>query len=331
MHPGSALLTIAIPTYHRSRYLARLLDSLMPQLREESRVELIISDNASPDDTPALLTEYARRGLRFRGVRNETNLGSDGNILRCFSEASGKYLWIVGDDDVLLPGSIERVLQLLADDFDIVYVTAKDIVDGEETFQPVPAAKLDVEVVRDAHRFARRTHVFLTFITGNIVNRERVLSLPHEPFSRLVGTSLLQLGWMYTLLRHFRQGAYVATPLVAAGADDRGGYRLFEVFGTNLKRITEEWLVRPELVRVVLNGTIQRFFPAFVLRSRLRKSEFLKEDPHALLRALFSRNYRFHLFLAPLLTLPLGAARAWLVLCRVINRVDKALGNLMLG
>jgi abequosyltransferase len=329
---GLPLLTIAIPTYNRSRYLARLLDSLIPQLQQEIRVEVIISDNASPDNTSAVLEEYARRGLRFLSLRNETNLGPDGNILNCFLRASGRYLWIVGDDDVLLPGSVESVLKLLYEnDFDIVYVRSRDIATGTEGYLPVRASELDVEVIRDAHTFVRRTNVFLTFITANIVNRERVLSLPHEPFSQLLGTNLVQLGWMYTLVRHFRQGAYVATHLVAAGADDRGGYRLFEVFGTNLKRITEEWLVRPELVRVVLNGTVQRFFPSFVLRSRLREGAFLKEAPHALLRELFSHNYRYYLFLSPLLTLPAVPARAWLFLCRVVNRVDKALGNPMLG
>ena len=75
------LLTIAIPTYNRSRYLARLLESLLPQLKGESRVELIISDNASPDETQATVEEYRLRGLDFRFIRNETNIGAEANFI----------------------------------------------------------------------------------------------------------------------------------------------------------------------------------------------------------------------------------------------------------
>jgi abequosyltransferase len=52
--PDSAkpLLTIAIPTYNRAGYLKELLSILADQLKDEPRVELIISDNASPDETP---------------------------------------------------------------------------------------------------------------------------------------------------------------------------------------------------------------------------------------------------------------------------------------
>ena len=56
------LLTIAIPTYNRSAFLSELLDCLLPQLLAEPRVELLISDNASPDDTLQLLRILSHPG-----------------------------------------------------------------------------------------------------------------------------------------------------------------------------------------------------------------------------------------------------------------------------
>jgi hypothetical protein len=52
MQPSRPLLTIAIPTYNRCRYLEELLLCLQPQLVEQPRVELVISDNASAADAP---------------------------------------------------------------------------------------------------------------------------------------------------------------------------------------------------------------------------------------------------------------------------------------
>jgi abequosyltransferase len=329
MPSESPLLTIAIPTYNRSRYLGRLLDSLAPQLENETRVELLISDNASPDGTQATLEDYRGQGLVFRSILNLNNIGADANIGQCFAQASGKYVWIIGDDDVVIRGGLAVIVDLLAQgEFDIVHLRAKDIVEGKQThvFSHPPR----IQIIEDPRIFALRTHIYLTFIAGNIINKQRVSSLPHRDFSELIGTSLGHLSWTYTALRHFRKGAYIFDPLVAAGADDRGGYALYTVFGTNLKRITETWLVEPELVRIVLNGTVQTFFPTFVLQSKLKAGKFTGEKPDALLHSLFSNNYRYYFFIYPLLKLPGRLGRLWLLLCRIVNRLDKEMGNPML-
>ena len=294
MPTEAPLLTIAIPTYNRSRYLRRLLDSLRPQLEEEENrkfcIELLISDNASPDGTPALLEGYRHSGLVFRSLRNASNIGADGNFVQCFTEASGRYVWIVGDDDIILAGGLAVVLGLLVqDEYDILHLNARTIDSNEETRKNPRHRR--VEIIEDARKFALRTHVYLTFITGNIINKERVMSLRPQPFSELIGTNLVQLGWTFTALRYFRKGAYVRDPIIAGGDEDRGGYELFKVFGTNLKRITETWLVEPAMVRIVLNGTIQKFFPHFVLRARLGEETFHEENryedlPHTLFRSI---------------------------------------------
>src|SRR5450432_824838 len=104
MRPDQPLLTIAIPTYNRGRNLSNLLGSLAPQLKDESRVELIVSDNGSTDDTAAVVRQAAARGLRLTSLRNASNLGFDGNFLQCFHKATGKYFWLFGDDDFITPG-----------------------------------------------------------------------------------------------------------------------------------------------------------------------------------------------------------------------------------
>jgi abequosyltransferase len=327
-------LTIAIPTYNRAHYLVRLLDSLVPQLANEPRIELLVSDNASPDETPTALDQYRTRGVTFRYIRNRTNIGPDANFEQCFAEASGKYIWIIGDDDVVLHGGVAAVLNLLSEgerggEYDLVHLRSRrEIGYGEKP--PAIRRRPAFEIIHDPRAFALRTHVFLTFITGNIINRERVLSLPHRPFSELAGTNFGQLGWTYTALRYFRKGAYLSEPIIAAGGDDRGGYSLFAIFGTNLERITEEWLVEPALVRIVMNGTLQTFFPSFVFRAKSGIGPFTGESPDALLHSLFSDNYRYYLFIYPLLKLPKNLARVWLLLCKVINRLDRAMGNPML-
>ena len=104
MQDNHPLLTIAIPTYNRDRYLEELLVCLGPQLKDRPEVQLLISDNASQDGTREMVETFQRQGLVVRYVRNAENIGPDGNFAQCFDLAEGKYFLLFGDDDLVLPG-----------------------------------------------------------------------------------------------------------------------------------------------------------------------------------------------------------------------------------
>jgi abequosyltransferase len=101
-------LSICIPTYNRSRFLAYLLDSILDQ--DGHDVEIIVSDDASPDDTIAILETYRQRAPHLKIVRQPVNIGLDKNFLAVATAASAPYIWFMGDDDRLEPGAIGHVL-----------------------------------------------------------------------------------------------------------------------------------------------------------------------------------------------------------------------------
>lgn len=320
------LLSFAIPTYNRAKCLDRLLGALLLQLNGESRVEVIVSDNASTDNTPAVIEDYKQRGHEIRYLRNETNRGPDFNILLCFEQARGKYVWIFGDDDLIAPGTLKRVLDALSLQlYDLVCIRAYAI-EGEyvqhKHFAPAP----DLDLAR-AEDLARHFNVFFTFISGMIVNKERISSAPHRPFDSLLNTNLGQLGPFYTALNHHRRSLFIRDPLIAGTGNKNVGYALFRIFGTNLARITCEWIDRISVQRAIINGTIQTFFPLYILLIRQSKFSSISENPHQVLRACFGKNFRYWVFDYPIYALPLPLARIWLLIVRTINKIDKLLGN----
>lgn len=325
------LLTIAIPTYNRARYLRELLSVLFDQLIDEPRVELIISDNASPDETPALVREFQERGLKLRSIRNETNIGADANFLQCFEQARGKYFWLFGDDDILISGAVASVLSHLEGrEFDLVYIENYPITDSSEP--RVLRSNISATEIRDPKIFVSRVHIFLTFISGNIINKDRVQEQGALPLSALVGTYLLQLGWTYAALNGFVCGLHIQEKLIGARVNNTGGYKLMEVFGSTLLRVTEHWLHAEDLRKVIINGTVQRFWPGILLAYRRSNQNFEQEAaPRKILTATFKDNPRFWAFVSPILVLPLPVAGFWLLLVRILNRVDRAFGFFMLG
>lgn len=110
------LLTFGIPTYNRGTKVRRLLEQLEMELADNSlsaEVEVLVSDNCSADDTPKLAGEYAPRNYKLRYVRQPRNLGFDGNIDFLYNNAASDYVWFFSDDDVLLPGTLRRMVDTL--------------------------------------------------------------------------------------------------------------------------------------------------------------------------------------------------------------------------
>jgi abequosyltransferase len=320
------LLTIAIPTYNRVGCLKELLSFLADQLKNEPRVELIVSDNASPDETPSVIQDFVARGLLVRYIRNAKNIGPDANFLQCFEQARGKYVWIVSDDDLILPGAVAKILIYCGTaKYDLIWVSNYSFgtLHKPRTVKP----QLDAIEISDPRAYVKRVHVLFTFITGNIINKDAVLAAGPRPFSSLIGTGLVQLSWTYTALNGFAGGLYIREKLVAVRENNTGGYKLFQVFGPTLATITKDWLNSPSLGRVIMNGAVQRFWPLMLLEYKKCASAFAHEpEPQVVLTPLFRDNIRYWTLAYPVIKLPFPLAKAWVFATRIFNRLDKAAG-----
>jgi len=321
------LLTIAIPTYDRARLLERLLAALLNQMSgDETRVDLLVSDNASTDGTGEVIRTYQDRGLAIRYICNKTNLGADRNIMQCYTEAYGQYVWIFSDDDLILPGSLQRILSALAlQQYDIICIRAYPIEDESVQYKRLRNVS-DLEMTK-AEDFARHVHVYLTFISGIIVNKERIDSVKHKPFDSLVGTNLSHLGLFFTALNNHRRSLFIRDPLIAARGNSSVGYGLYQVFGTNLASITNEWLESKAVRLAIINGVIRKFFPFWIIPTRETQASSIPENPHLVLRSCFGYNIRYWVFNYPIYALPLPLARIWLLIVRVMNKFDAVLGG----
>ncbi|MDD5584630.1 MAG: glycosyltransferase family 2 protein, partial [Candidatus Omnitrophica bacterium] len=98
----SPLLTIAIPTWNRVKYLAQALEAFTKQiaLLHTQDIEVIVSDNASSDTTSDVVRQIAHQYDFLRYYRNSQNLGSDKNFELLVNKAAGKYVWFFCDDDL---------------------------------------------------------------------------------------------------------------------------------------------------------------------------------------------------------------------------------------
>lgn len=134
---NNILLSVCIPTYNRSGYLRRALESIAVQLADNedllNKVEVVVSDNCSTDDTAEAAKSFESKIKNLTYTKNATNVGFDMNSYNVVSKASGKYCWYLGDDDMIANGGIELMCKTIEnDEYDFIGVNTKPEEDNKD-------------------------------------------------------------------------------------------------------------------------------------------------------------------------------------------------------
>jgi glycosyltransferase involved in cell wall biosynthesis len=113
-------LSLCVATFNRAEFLGATLETLLAQATDEC--EVVVADNASTDDTEAVVAGFQRRFERLRYYRQHTNVGFDRNYDRVVTLARGEFCWLMADDDTLKPNAVTRVLEMLRPDLSLILV-----------------------------------------------------------------------------------------------------------------------------------------------------------------------------------------------------------------
>lgn len=196
------VLSICIPTFNRGQLLDVCLASVLPQVACFSQVECVVSDNASTDQTAAIIEKYAQQ-FRFRAHRNQENIGLLGNITFTASQlAHGQYVWMLGDDDILAAGAVAQVVELLASapEIDLVALNV-----GYFAFEKRPQSQAALGGMRDTpHSLLRQS------AKKGIIPFEQLLEGPNANFTAMYASVLRQQLWADEFKQPILDGAFTS-------------------------------------------------------------------------------------------------------------------------
>jgi len=134
---NAPLVSIVLPTYNRAVVLPHAIASVLAQTYE--RLELIIVDDNSPDNTRAVVNSF--NDSRIRYVKNDPNLKLPRALNRGFSLARGELLTWTSDDNLLCPDAIEKMVALISKNpCDFVYADYylfSELDDDDKPIDPV--------------------------------------------------------------------------------------------------------------------------------------------------------------------------------------------------
>lgn len=315
------LLTIAIPTYNRANYLKDTLRQL--QLEVEAHqindIEILVSDNASSDETEQVVEEFQASGFDVRYVLNLDNVGSDANIAQCFNLAKSHYVLILGDDDLLYDGSLEWLMTVLESrEYGVVCMRAFGF-DNDFRVEYPKTGGSD-QTFDDAGRFLVAIGPLLTLISACVINKDCLSDLDADDFC---GSNLVQVHLVLNAALRKEKSLYSSHYHVGCQRNNSGGYDYIQIFverlGVILDTYEERGLSRESIVAFELRMLLSHL-PFYLLKQRF---EYLG-DQHAnrlRLRARHGKSIALWLFLVPIMVLPRYLAIAWGAGVTLIGRI----------
>ena len=328
--PATApLLTIAIPTWNRAPFLDQLLQVLQEQRAElpPQAIELLVCDNHAEDDTPQVVAARQRPGLPIRHVRHAENLGSDRNVAACHNLARGRYVWILGDDDLPLEGCLRRLLGFLQPR-DVVLLHVRPYGFLKDPRAELPYSRDGWRSDTSVRDFVGHVGAQITLLSAIVYDREACGGVDAETFcgSNLVHVNLYLLAARRPghMIRDRRYG-------LAYRKNNGGGYDFSQVFVSNLRSILlrhESQGLDPAVRDALERRMLTQYLPQQVLLQRLRPSVDLAAARQRF-RAAHGRRLRYWVLVDPVFTLPRPAAIAWGMASTAFGRV--ASGDLMRG
>jgi len=177
----SPRVSLGLPVYNGSEYVGAALESLLRQTYSD--YEIVISDNASTDDTEKLCRDYERRDPRIRYSRNDRNRGVAYNFRKVFELSSGEYFKWVVHDDVCDPTYIAKCVEVLdAAPPSVVLCYPKTILidshgaeielyeDRMDLRQPRPSQRLE-----HLYRYLHLCHCGLGLIRSDVLRKTRLI------------------------------------------------------------------------------------------------------------------------------------------------------------
>lgn len=269
---SSIKLSICIPTYNRSSLLAFAVNTIGPQLADG--VEIVISDNASSDDTQAVVGELTRRWPAIKYLRQEQNVGLDRNLLYLVEQAKGEYCWFVSDDDGFCEGAVNTMLGHLSDACD-VYVCgtsghSREMAYIEDDFPLNGDGKTfdlsDYLQVLDFLKSARRPP--FSFISVLCFRREKWLSVPDK--NAMVGTAFNHVYVLFFMVKSGLLLKFIKKPLVIFRASNCGFGRvgMVERFLSDMEayiQVAEKCFAEETDVQELLISLVARQHPTYKL------------------------------------------------------------------
>lgn len=157
---ATPLVSVYLPTCDRATLVPRAIESVLHQ--DHRDLELLVVDDASTDDTPAVLARIAAADGRVRLFRQPRRCGAPAARNVAIRAAAGRYVTGLDDDDQMLPGRISSLLAAFDERY--AFVCSGAYLHSGTWIRPARATSAEITLADELYGDQAGTQV-LTFTT----------------------------------------------------------------------------------------------------------------------------------------------------------------------
>lgn len=283
------IISICIPTRNRASHLHRTLDSIteQPIFRNTHEVEIIISDNASSDQTKEVVQPFLDRFTdKIEYFRNDEDL-KDKNFTLALSHGNGRYLKLHNDTLLFEKDSLKQIV-------DILYTHDDDRIVPFFLNGCVPSTA-DVFTCSNFDEFVRSASFYSTWIGAFSISKDEFLRL--KDFNHASSLQLIQTELLFRVLTAVNapSALIINKPFLSSQHTGRkGGYNVAQVFGENYLQLLKQFRVSRQLTEKTYNQEKRR-----LLKDHIIPWYFDVKNEHDFQKTGFFRfmsEYRFDIF-----------------------------------
>jgi abequosyltransferase len=310
----NSILTIAIPTYNRAVYLRRCLDTLIPQIKDLGKIEILVFDNASTDDTEEICKTYTSLPY-FKYFRSITNIGPDHNISQAYYRASGKYVHVFGDDDVFLPGYIDFILpKLEVNDYGCVFLDYYEFSKDFINEKPANYDQFSYQYDKNIFEVIRSR---IGFISAYIINKEFINK---QELIESIGSNLNHVELYTKAICNSSRNLYVSKYFIGQQVGNSSGFNYFKVFAQNQFGVLNKSSKGDKIIiELVFNELFITLFPMLILKIRMNMLENFDKNPKKYFEPWAANILSYRMLVAPILNLPIFIAVFFFVPIKIIS------------
>jgi len=319
-------LGIVLPTYNRCKFAKEGVENLLPQLlNNRENVCLLITDNASSDDTEKLLRPYSEEYPEIiEYFRQKENIGPHANFYFGIKHLNTDYIYLLGDDDLVSPYFVTTILCLLEKYPDIGMIHF-NYLEGQSDLKRVKVHKSKVidnglcKLYQIGKNFVNDMLISPSFISSNVFKKECMLKGLETNYHE----DCYGYDWLVCLYTGIieKQCIYYELPLVVQRYGEAypkfalntilGQHRIFEYLSEIIPDAMIKW---QKDVRLQNSWNV-----IAIIKTIIPHRRFYKKWYRELSTCLGSQWQRFNLFIA--INMPFFFSKPWFAIIDILNKL----------
>lgn len=305
------LLTIAIPTFNREKFLRINLNKLADQIKDvpADTVEVLVSDNCSSDNTGLVVKEISCEDMPIVYIKNKENFGWARNFSQAFDLSKGKYILMMGDDDLLVSGALKVLYERInTQEYGVICIRPYGY--NFDYKKEMPKKSFKETIYDDSNRFLLTISQWFTLTSAVVLNKDYLTNVDSKQF---INTDLATFHLMLRAALSAEKNIFINSYMVASKRQNSFSYEYCEVFVNQFWRILEShkiYGIQSKTLKKLERKRLFSYYPFYIFDLQFTGRENINKVK-TLLENRFKSNWLYLFWIAPTLYLPRPLAIAW--------------------